>query len=66
MEIGVIYSCIRDELYTARRGSGAFRNGKQIHCSGLTGSCQVNKIGSIRIQEALDSKTRNGGGGEGQ
>ncbi|KAM7445964.1 Inositol monophosphatase 1 [Porites harrisoni] len=36
VEIGVIYSCIRDELYTARRGSGAFRNGKQIHCSGLT------------------------------
>ena len=25
----------------------------------------MNKIRSIRIQEALDSKTRNGGGGEG-
>ena len=63
VEIGVIYSCIRDELYTARRGSGAFRNGKQIHCSGLTGSYQVNKIRSIRIQKTLDSKTRTGGGG---
>jgi len=30
---GVIYDPMRDELYTAERGKGAFLNGKQIHVS---------------------------------
>jgi myo-inositol-1(or 4)-monophosphatase len=30
---GVIYDPMRDELYTAERGKGAFLNGKQIHTS---------------------------------
>lgn len=35
-EIGVIYSVMQDELYTALRGSGAKLNGEAIRVSGLT------------------------------
>src|SRR5229473_1941242 len=31
---GVIFDPVRDELFTAERGSGAFLNGKRIHVSG--------------------------------
>ena len=37
-EIGLIYNPILDELYTARRGMGAFCNGKQIYCSKVKGA----------------------------
>jgi myo-inositol-1(or 4)-monophosphatase len=30
---GVIYNPIREDLYTAERGGGAFHNGKQVHVS---------------------------------
>jgi len=33
-EVGVIYDPIRDELFSARRGDGAFLNGDPIHVSG--------------------------------
>jgi myo-inositol-1(or 4)-monophosphatase len=33
VEIGVIYDPVHDELYAARRGHGATRNGKPIHVS---------------------------------
>lgn len=31
--IGIIYNPILNEVYTSRKGKGAFLNGKQIHCS---------------------------------
>jgi myo-inositol-1(or 4)-monophosphatase len=34
---GAIYNPISEELYTARRGQGARRNGQPIHASGRTG-----------------------------
>lgn len=37
VEIGVIYNPVLDRLYSARRGKGAFRNGRPIKCSGQTG-----------------------------
>jgi myo-inositol-1(or 4)-monophosphatase len=35
IEIGVVYEPVRDELYVARRGGGATRNGKAIRVSGI-------------------------------
>lgn len=32
---GVIYDPLRDELYTAEKGSGAFRNQQRLHVSGV-------------------------------
>lgn len=30
---GIVYNPLLDQLFTARKGKGAFLNGKQIHCS---------------------------------
>ena len=34
VEYGVVYDPFRNELFSARRGGGAFRNGQPIHVSG--------------------------------
>ncbi|XP_076617849.1 inositol monophosphatase 1-like [Chaetodon auriga] len=34
VEFGIVYSCIEDKLYTARKGKGAFCNGVPIKVSG--------------------------------
>uniref|UniRef100_G3NMF7 Inositol-1-monophosphatase n=1 Tax=Gasterosteus aculeatus aculeatus TaxID=481459 RepID=G3NMF7_GASAC len=34
IEFGVVYSCIEDKMYTARKGKGAFCNGAPIKVSG--------------------------------
>ncbi|XP_034717974.1 inositol monophosphatase 1-like [Etheostoma cragini] len=34
IEFGVVYSCIEDKMYTARKGNGAFCNGDPIKVSG--------------------------------
>lgn len=34
IEFGIVYSCIEDKLYTARKGKGAFCNGAPIKVSG--------------------------------
>ncbi|KAM8882140.1 inositol monophosphatase 1-like [Synchiropus picturatus] len=34
IEFGIVYSCIEDKLYTARKGNGAFCNGVSIKVSG--------------------------------
>jgi len=33
LELAAIYNPIQDELFFAKKGSGAFRNGEKIHCS---------------------------------
>jgi inositol-phosphate phosphatase/L-galactose 1-phosphate phosphatase len=35
--VGIIYNPIREELYTAVKGEGAFLNGNPIRASGQTG-----------------------------
>lgn len=35
-EIGVVYNPVLEQKFTARRGQGAFYNGKQIHVSNIT------------------------------
>ncbi|XP_039900022.1 inositol monophosphatase 2 [Simochromis diagramma] len=34
IEFGIVYSCIEDKMYTARKGKGAFCNGSPIKVSG--------------------------------
>lgn len=36
MTIGIIYNPIRNELFTAQRGFGAFLNGQRIYTSNVT------------------------------
>ena len=36
LEWGAVFDPVRDELYTARRGSGAFCNGAPLHVSGVS------------------------------
>ncbi len=37
VEVGAIYDPLRDEMFTAQRGAGAFRNGEPIQVSGRDG-----------------------------
>ncbi|PKK34514.1 inositol(myo)-1(or 4)-monophosphatase 1 [Columba livia] len=34
IEFGIVYSCIEDKMYTARKGKGAFCNGQKLQVSG--------------------------------
>ncbi|XP_011302310.1 inositol monophosphatase 2-like [Fopius arisanus] len=36
LEVGIVYNPCNEELYTARRGQGAFLNGKPLKASGVT------------------------------
>ena len=38
MEFGVVYSCIEDKMYTARKGKGAFCNGRTLQVSDQKGN----------------------------
>lgn len=37
IEFGIVYSCVEDKMYTARKGKGAFRNGQKLQVSGQKG-----------------------------
>lgn len=37
VEVGVVYSCLEDKMFTARRGKGAFCNGDPLAVSDQTG-----------------------------
>ncbi|XP_021567710.1 inositol monophosphatase 1 isoform X3 [Carlito syrichta] len=38
IEFGVVYSCVEDKMYTARKGKGAFCNGQKLQVSHQEGS----------------------------
>ncbi|XP_053414388.1 inositol monophosphatase 1 isoform X2 [Nycticebus coucang] len=38
IEFGVVYSCVEDKMYTARKGKGAFCNGQKLQVSKQEGS----------------------------
>ncbi|KAL9976132.1 hypothetical protein ACROYT_G013387 [Oculina patagonica] len=62
VEIGVIFNPIKDEMHTARRGMGAFCNGKQIHCSGVTDLSKalvITEVGSSRDPETINLMLKN-------
>ncbi|EDV29776.1 Inositol monophosphatase 1 [Trichoplax sp. H2] len=61
-EIAAVYSCILDEMFTARLGHGAFCNGKNISVSNQTNlnkALVISEYGSSRDQEIIDSIVAN-------
>ncbi|XP_051467106.1 inositol monophosphatase 1 [Apus apus] len=56
IEFGIVYSCIEDKMYTARKGKGAFCNGQKLQVSGqedITKSLLVTELGSNRDPETI-------------
>ncbi|XP_058944165.2 inositol monophosphatase 1 [Pocillopora verrucosa] len=57
MEVGVVFNPIKDQMFTARRGTGAFCNGKKIHCSSVTDLSKalvITELGSSRDPEIIN------------
>uniref|UniRef100_A0A6Q2ZCF7 Inositol-1-monophosphatase n=1 Tax=Esox lucius TaxID=8010 RepID=A0A6Q2ZCF7_ESOLU len=57
LEFGVVYSCIEDKMYTARRGKGAFCNGQPLQVSDqkeINQSIIATEFGSDRHVEVVD------------
>ncbi|MEQ2276279.1 hypothetical protein XENORESO_016952 [Xenotaenia resolanae] len=57
VEVGVVYSCLEDKMFTARRGKGAFCNGEPLQVSDQTDIHQsiiATEFGSSRDPEAVD------------
>ncbi|XP_041103121.1 inositol monophosphatase 1-like isoform X2 [Polyodon spathula] len=56
LEFGVVYSCMEDKMYTARKGKGAFCNGVQLKVSGqedITKSLIITELGSNRNPDTV-------------
>ncbi|KFO09434.1 Inositol monophosphatase 1, partial [Balearica regulorum gibbericeps] len=56
IEFGIVYSCVEDKMYTARKGKGAFCNGQKLQVSGqedITKSLLVTELGSNRDPETI-------------
>ncbi|KAM7379930.1 hypothetical protein PAMP_005426 [Pampus punctatissimus] len=56
MEFGVVYSCLENKMYTARRGRGAFCNGEMLQVSDqedIRQSIIATEFGSSRDPEAV-------------
>uniref|UniRef100_A0A8C8MCH9 Inositol-1-monophosphatase n=1 Tax=Oncorhynchus tshawytscha TaxID=74940 RepID=A0A8C8MCH9_ONCTS len=57
LEFGVVYSCIEDKMYTARKGKGAFCNGQLLNVSDqkeISQSIIATEFGSNRDTEVVD------------
>uniref|UniRef100_UPI0037E74F96 inositol monophosphatase 1 n=1 Tax=Semicossyphus pulcher TaxID=241346 RepID=UPI0037E74F96 len=57
VEFGVVYSCLEDKMFTARRGRGAFCNGEPLQVSqqeDIRQSIIATEFGSSRDTETVD------------
>ncbi|TDH06426.1 hypothetical protein EPR50_G00133130 [Perca flavescens] len=57
MQFGVVYSCLEDKMYTARRGNGAFCNGEPLQVSqqqDVKQSMIATEFGSSRDPEVVE------------
>nr|XP_043871040.1 inositol monophosphatase 1-like isoform X2 [Solea senegalensis] len=57
VEFGVVYSCLEDKMFVARRGRGAFCNGEPLKVSDqedIKRSIVVTEFGSNRDPDAVD------------
>ncbi|XP_026169282.1 inositol monophosphatase 1 [Mastacembelus armatus] len=57
MEFGVVYSCLEDKMFTARRGKGAFCNGEPLQVSNqkdIEQSIIATEFGSSRDPDTVD------------
>ncbi|XP_006634488.2 inositol monophosphatase 1-like [Lepisosteus oculatus] len=62
IEFGIVYSCIEDKMYTARKGKGAFCNGIRIHVSGqedISNSLVLTEIGYKKDPEHFKTMMTN-------
>uniref|UniRef100_A0A3P8WUY0 Inositol-1-monophosphatase n=1 Tax=Cynoglossus semilaevis TaxID=244447 RepID=A0A3P8WUY0_CYNSE len=62
IEFGIVYSCIEDKMYTARKGKGAFCNGVPIKVSGqedITKSLVLTETGFKSNPEHFKTMTAN-------
>nr|XP_057916370.1 inositol monophosphatase 1-like [Doryrhamphus excisus] len=62
IEFGVVYSCIEDKMYTARKGKGAFCNGVPIKVSGqedLRRSLVLTEVGFKKDPEQFTTMMAN-------
>ncbi|XP_074616179.1 inositol monophosphatase 1-like [Acropora palmata] len=60
--IGVVYNCIKDEMYTGRKGLGAFCNGVQLRCSSctdLSSALGITELGASREPSEIEVRIRN-------
>lgn len=56
-EIGIVYNPVLKQLFTARRGKGAYYNGDRIHVSGkkeLSEALVMAEFGTSRDQKKLE------------
>ncbi|XP_045417758.1 inositol monophosphatase 1-like isoform X2 [Lemur catta] len=56
IEFGVVYSCLEDKMYSARKGKGAFCNGQKLQVSqqeDITKSLLITELGSSRTPEIV-------------
>ncbi|XP_051989255.1 inositol monophosphatase 1 isoform X3 [Xyrauchen texanus] len=57
LEFGVVYSCVEDKMYTARKGKGAFCNGQPLQVSDqkeINQSIIATEFGSNRDSDVVD------------
>ncbi|KAK5889700.1 hypothetical protein CesoFtcFv8_015680 [Champsocephalus esox] len=57
VEVGVVFSCLEDKMYTARRGGGAFCNGQRLQVSSQEDIQQAmvcTEFGSSRDPEVVE------------
>ncbi|XP_058032463.1 inositol monophosphatase 1 [Ahaetulla prasina] len=62
MEFGIVYSCVEDKMYTARKGKGAFCNGHKLQVSKqreITKALLVSELGSDRNPEVIKTVLSN-------
>lgn len=58
LEFGVVYSCLEDKMYKARKGRGAFCNDEPIQVSDVTGKAASSRGGKhVRMEEKSFPKT---------
>lgn len=59
--IGIIYNPILNEFYSARIGTGAFLNGKQIHCTKiekLEDACIGHEVSFLGVEKHRDRNVK--------
>ncbi|XP_064409833.1 inositol monophosphatase 1 [Latimeria chalumnae] len=62
IELGVVYSCVEEKMYTGRKGKGAFCNGQKLKVSGqedITKSLIITEVGSCRKPEFIKTVVSN-------
>lgn len=62
IEFGIVYSCIEDKMYTARKGKGAFCNGAPIKVSGqkdISQSMVLTEMGFKKDPEQFNTMLAN-------